>query len=98
MHRFVGYLRETAVKTYINIIKHVDTLGTHLHNGLINKAAPKITINYWEISNDDKWSDVLKCMMADECKHRDVNHTFAKMKTDDPNPLIESHKANAFFA
>ena len=98
MHRLVGYLEETAVKTYINVIKHVDTPGTHLHNGWADKAAPKIAINYWKLSNDAKWSDVLKCMMADECNHRDVNHTFAEMKNDDPNPFIESHKANAFFA
>jgi hypothetical protein len=36
--------------------------------------------------------------MADEANHRDVNHTFADMKSDDPNPFLESHKENAAFA
>jgi hypothetical protein len=33
--------------------------------------------------------------MADETHHRDVNHTFADMKSDDPNPFIAQHKENA---
>ena len=36
--------------------------------------------------------------MADEANHRDVNHTFADMKDDDPNPFIEHHKQDAAFA
>lgn len=36
--------------------------------------------------------------MADEANHRDVNHTFADMKSDDPNPFLEQHKENAAFA
>lgn len=98
MHRLVGYLEETAVKTYINVIKHVETPGTQLNEGWASKPAPRIAIGYWKLSDNAKWSDVLKCMMADECNHRDVNHTFAEMKTDDPNPFVESHKANAYFA
>jgi Alternative oxidase len=31
MHRFVGYLEETACHTYVNIITHTETPGTHLH-------------------------------------------------------------------
>lgn len=36
--------------------------------------------------------------MADECNHRDVNHTFADMKSDDPNPFVQTHRENAAFA
>lgn len=36
--------------------------------------------------------------MADETHHRDVNHTFADMKTDDPNPYVLMHKENAAHA
>ncbi len=36
--------------------------------------------------------------MADEANHRDVNHTFADMDSDDPNPFIEKHKENAAIA
>ena len=31
LHRFVGYLEETACSTYVNIITHVETPGTHLN-------------------------------------------------------------------
>lgn len=37
-------------------------------------------------------------MMADETHHRDVNHTFADMKSDDPNPFLSMHKENALLA
>ena len=36
--------------------------------------------------------------MADETHHRDVNHTFADMKSDDPNPFVMQHKDNAMAA
>lgn len=36
--------------------------------------------------------------MADECNHRDVNHTFADMSSDDPNPFLDKHKENAAIA
>lgn len=36
--------------------------------------------------------------MADEANHRDVNHTFAEMKNDDPNPFIAEHRENAAMA
>mmetsp|Transcript_2310 Transcript_2310/g.4945 ORF Transcript_2310/g.4945 Transcript_2310/m.4945 type:complete len:297 (-) Transcript_2310:228-1118(-) len=49
-HRFVGYLEETAVHTYANILKHVDTPGTHLHEDWHNLPAPEIAINYWNLA------------------------------------------------
>jgi hypothetical protein len=36
--------------------------------------------------------------MADECNHRDTNHTFAEMSGDDPNPFLATHKENALRA
>jgi hypothetical protein len=33
--------------------------------------------------------------MADEAHHRDVNHTFADMKSDDPNPFVTTHKGKS---
>eukprot|EP01038_Epipyxis_sp_PR26KG_P015504 gene15504-20924_t len=95
MHRFVGYLEETACSTYVNVIKHVETPGTDLHTQWAHLAAPPSAIGYYKLNDDAKWVDTLKCMMADEANHRDVNHTFADMKTDDPNPFLESHKHNA---
>ena len=98
MHRFVGYLEETACTTYVNIINHVDTPGTHLNKAWGELAAPEIGIGYWKLPKDAKWVDCLKCMMADETHHRDVNHTFANMATDDPNPFLHEHKERALHA
>lgn len=98
MHRFVGYLEETACATYVNTIRHVETPGTKLHEAWANSPAPPIAIGYYHMPKDAKWVDCLKCMMADEANHRDVNHTFADMKSDDPNPFLEHHRENAAFA
>jgi hypothetical protein len=98
LHRFVGYLEETACHTYVNIIKHVETPGTNLNKAWANTPAPPMAIGYYKLSKDAKWVDTLKCMMADECNHRDTNHTFAEMKSDDPNPFLEHHRENAQIA
>ena len=50
---------------------------------------------YWKLSDDAKWVDTLKCIYADESHHRDVNHTFASMESDDPNPFLQTHKEDA---
>jgi hypothetical protein len=82
MHRFVGYLEETACKTYVNVIHHVETPGTDLHAAWHDMAAPELAKGYYRLPETAKWVDTLKCMMADETHHRDVNHTFADMKSD----------------
>jgi hypothetical protein len=98
LHRFVGYLEETACRTYVTIIKHVETPGTHLHTAWIDMPAPQMAIGYWKLPEDAKWVDSLKCMMADESHHRDVNHTFADMQGDDPNPFLATFKEDAALA
>lgn len=95
MHRFVGYLEETAVYTYANVIKHIETPGTKLHEGWAQIPAPALSMGYYRLPLGARWVDTLKCMMADECHHRDVNHTFADMESDDPNPFVQQHKDDA---
>ena len=98
VHRFVGYLEETACHTYVNVINHINTPGTHLNKAWADLPSPPIAIGYYKLSHDAKFVETLKCMMADESNHRDVNHTFADMKSDDPNPFIQKHKENAVLA
>jgi hypothetical protein len=98
MHRFVGYLEETACHTYVNVINKLNTEGTLLYNGWHSTPAPLIGVSYYKLPNDARWSDVLSCMCADETHHRDVNHTFADMDADDPNPFVTLHKENAIKA
>lgn len=40
MHRFVGYLEETATETYIGIINAIETPGTHLNLAWKDMPAP----------------------------------------------------------
>lgn len=98
MHRFVGYLEETACHTYASIIEQVQRPGTPLHEGWKDLAAPETAIAYWKLPKDAKWVDALKCMFADECHHRDVNHTFAELTPTEPNPFVLKHKRDALYA
>ena len=98
VHRFVGYLEETASHTYANIIKKIDEPGTHLNKDWKYLMSPPLANAYWKLGDDAKWSDTLSCMFADETHHRDVNHTFATMDSDDPNPFLLQHKENAIAA
>eukprot|EP00419_Tripos_fusus_P023060 CAMPEP_0172727794 /NCGR_PEP_ID=MMETSP1074-20121228/91876_1 /TAXON_ID=2916 /ORGANISM="Ceratium fusus, Strain PA161109" /LENGTH=358 /DNA_ID=CAMNT_0013554975 /DNA_START=49 /DNA_END=1122 /DNA_ORIENTATION=- len=98
VHRFVGYLEETACLTYANIIHQVETPGTALHKAWADLPAPALAKTYWKLHEDAMWVDCLKCMFADESNHRDVNHTFATMATDDPNPFVEKHQEDAVHA
>jgi hypothetical protein len=98
VHRFVGYLEETACITYANIIHQVQTPGTPLHAEWSQLSAPKLAKTYYKLHEDAMWVDCLMCMLADESNHRDVNHTFATMDSDDPNPFVEKHQADAAHA
>lgn len=66
-----------------------------LHDSWADLDAPDIAKVYWKLSTDAKWVHALKCMFADECNHRDVNHTFAVMESDDPNPFVQKLQKNA---
>lgn len=95
LHRFVGYLEETAVETYSGIIEQMDKDGSLLHGQWKDLDAPLIAKQYYRLNDDAKWPEVVKCIAADETNHRDVNHTFAGMTTDDPNPYVVKHNIDA---
>ena len=42
LHRFVGYLEETAVHTYTNIVEMTNTPGTQLHEAWKDTPAPQV--------------------------------------------------------
>jgi ubiquinol oxidase len=70
-HRIVGYFEEEAVYSYTEYLREIDN-GT-----LPNIAAPKIAIDYWNLSADATLRDVVLAVREDEANHRDVNHEFA---------------------
>lgn len=94
MHRFVGYLEETAVETYSNIIENCETPGTNLNREWSQLEAPPIAKTYWNLPEDASWITCLKHILADEAHHRDVNHTFADLPADAENPFIGQHMEN----
>jgi ubiquinol oxidase len=98
LHRFVGYLEETAVHTYTNIVKLTQTPGTKLHTSWKDTPAPEVAIAYWQMPADAKWVDCLSRMLADESHHRDVNHALASMPTEklygNDNPFVHEHIAD----
>jgi hypothetical protein len=95
LHRFVGYIEETACQTYHDLVRLTETEGTALHDAWRHLPAPAIAKSYWHMSENSKWVDVLRNLYADESNHRDVNHTFARMKGDDPNPWVHKHNEDA---
>lgn len=98
LHRLVGYLEETAVHTYTNIVQTTETPGTKLHAAWRNTPAPEEAINYWKLPGDAKWVSCLKRMLADESHHRDVNHAMASMSHTQmfgqDNPFVHEHMAD----
>lgn len=69
-HRVVGYFEEEAVISYTKYLAEVEA-GRHE-----NVAAPQIAIDYWQLPEDARLSDVIIAVRADEAEHRDVNHGF----------------------
>jgi len=88
-HRFVGYLEEEAVMTYTKMLEHIDS--GHLKSWE-TLPAPEIAIKYWKMKPDAKWRDVIAVIRADEAHHRDVNHGFASLKPNEPNPFNRHDK------
>ncbi|KAG1696392.1 hypothetical protein DVH05_018523 [Phytophthora capsici] len=88
-HRFVGYLEEEAVKTYTCLLKDIE--DGHL-DVWKEKKAPLIAQTYYKIPEDSSVYDMIKCVRADECNHRDVNHAFADLdQKKGVSPFVYSH-------
>mmetsp|Transcript_23865 Transcript_23865/g.19646 ORF Transcript_23865/g.19646 Transcript_23865/m.19646 type:complete len:137 (-) Transcript_23865:26-436(-) len=90
-HRFVGYLEEEAFKTYTSIIEDVE-------NGKVpefERTAPYYAKAYYYLPENATLLDALICMRADEDRHRDVNHTWADISRDTPNPFFIYTNQNA---
>lgn len=98
LHRFVGYLEETAVHTYTNIVNIAQTPGTKLHAEWNDVTAPIVAKEYWQMPEGAMWVDCLKRMLADESHHRDVNHALASMSHEklygSDNPFVHEHMAD----
>lgn len=95
LHRFVGYLEETACDTYAHLLHRMDEPGTHIHQAWSDLKAPPIAKGYWRLGEDASWRDVLEQIYADESHHRDVNHSFACIGPYSTNPYVTKHLSDA---
>ena len=72
-HRMIGYFEEEAVFSYSEYLAEID-------NGkILNRPAPHIAIDYWNLGSEATLRDVVIAVRADEAGHRDKNHEFADL-------------------
>ena len=72
-HRIVGYFEEQAIISYTEYLEEIDS------GNIENTPAPKIAIDYWNLSKFAKLRDVIIAVRNDEMGHRDVNHEFVSI-------------------
>lgn len=88
-HRLVGYIEEEAVHTYTTLLNDIDSGKLPMFERL---PAPAIAKEYWKLSDDALFRDLILAVRADEANHRIVNHTFADLhanfKENEINPFI----------
>ena len=72
-HRIVGYFEEQAIISYTEYLDEIDC------GNIENTPAPKIAIDYWNLSKFAKLRDVIIAVRDDEMGHRDVNHEFVSI-------------------
>ena len=70
-HRMIGYFEEEAVMSYSEYLAEIDS------GKILNRPAPQIAIDYWNLRSDASLRDVVIAVRADEAGHRDKNHEFA---------------------
>ena len=70
-HRMIGYFEEEAVMSYSEYLAEIDS------GKILNRPAPQIAIDYWDLGSDATLRDVVIAVRADEAGHRDKNHEFA---------------------
>ena len=72
-HRIVVYFEEQAIISYTEYLEEIDS------GNIENTPAPKIAIDYWNLSKFAKLRDVIIAVRNDEMGHRDVNHEFVSI-------------------
>ena len=70
-HRMIGYFEDEAVKSYTEYLDLVEN-GT-----VMNIRAPRIAIEYYNLTKDARLSDLIISVRADEMHHAEVNHDYA---------------------
>jgi len=82
-HSFVGYLEEEAVKTYTDILMHMDEGKLKSWECL----APEPARMYYHLPEGATMRDIITNIRADEAHHRELNHCLAWMGPKEVNPF-----------
>jgi hypothetical protein len=92
-HRFVGYLEEEAVYTYSKLLEEIDAGKLPMFQ---NMRAPKFARTYYNLPPSAMLRDVFAHIRADEGAHRDTNHHFSELRSDEPNTMVEHLRKGHF--
>ena len=71
-HKMIHYFEEEAVKSYTSYLEQIEA------GAIEDCPAPRLAIDYYDLSSDAKLSDMIHCVRADEQGHADANLTFAE--------------------
>ncbi|KAL3661573.1 hypothetical protein V7S43_013333 [Phytophthora oleae] len=75
-HRFVGFVEEEAVKTYTYLLEDME----HGHlDEWCTMIAPLIGRSYYDLPDDAKVYDMIKCIRADKMNHNNVSRTHSSL-------------------
>ena len=70
-HRMIGFFEDEAVKSYSEYLALIES------GEIKNVKAPRIAIDYYNLADDARLIDLVKCVKADEEHHSEVNHKYA---------------------
>ena len=70
-HRMIAYFEEEAVRSYTDYLALVES------GQVENVPAPQLAIDYYEMSENARLSDLIVKVRADEIHHSKVNHRYA---------------------
>lgn len=71
-HLMIHYFEEEAVKSYTEYLAMIE------NKQIEDIPAPKLARDYYNLPNNAKLSDMIKCVRDDERKHSRVNKKFSK--------------------
>ena len=70
-HKMIAYFEEEAVRSYTDYLALVES------GQVENVPAPQLAIDYYEMSENARLSDLIVKVRADEIHHSKVNHRYA---------------------
>ena len=70
-HKMIAYFEEEAVRSYTSYLHMIE------NKQIADVSAPQIAVEYYDLTENARLSDMIRCVRADEARHADANHRFA---------------------